>query len=221
VFSRAAVRDQVFGWVDQAVAVQHSVVRDQVAGAAAGDGGPAAVVASLEGTYLAAVSGAGAVVGGAASIPGVGTGLAVGLSVAETAGFLNATALFAFAVAEAAGAPVVDLPRRRALFLAALLGDDVIALTGGGAEGFGGRLSDLPDDEVDALNRTAERWLLTRYGPRQGMLVLGRLAPFGIGAAVGAAGNAVTAKGVIGRLRSAYLPVTSPGSAVAPDGVTA
>jgi hypothetical protein len=127
---------------------------------------------------------------------------------AETVAFLDATALFTLAAAEITGTPLTDLPRRRALLLLALLGDGgtelVPAGSDGTTEGWGRRLGALSDDTVGEINRTAERWLLTRFGTRQGLFVLGRLAPFGIGAAVGAAGNALTAKGVIARVRSAF-----------------
>jgi len=217
MFGRPAVRDQIISWVDTAIGVQDGAVRAHVEGvracnpAATGD-----VVQALEGQYLATTSGAGAAVGGAASIPGIGTTFAVGLSVAETVAFLDATALFAFATAHAHGHDVGDMPRRRAMFLGALLGDDALALVPGGEggrDGWGARLVALDDVAVADLNRTLEKWLLTRFGPRQGMLVLGRLAPFGIGAAVGAAGNALTAKGVIARVRSAFAGVVPTGPA--------
>jgi len=214
MFGRPAVRDQVISWVDTAIGVQDGAVRAHVASVRAGtaDATGEQVVQALEGQYLATTSGAGAAVGGAASVPGVGTTLAVGLSVAETVAFLDTTALFAFATAQALGHRVGDMPRRRALLLCALLGDDAIALVGpaddGTRAGWGARLVALDDAAVADLNRVTEKWLVTRFGPRQGMLVLGRLVPFGIGAAVGAAGNALTAKGVIARVRSAFAGVT-------------
>jgi len=214
MFGRPAVRDQVISWVDTAIGVQDGAVRAHVASVRAGtaDATGEQVVQALEGQYLATTSGAGAAVGGAASLPGVGTTLAVGLSVAETVAFLDTTALFAFATAQALGHRVGDMPRRRALLLCALLGDDAIALVGpaddGSRAGWGARLVALDDPAVAELNRVTEKWLVTRFGPRQGMLVLGRLVPFGIGAAVGAAGNALTAKGVIARVRSAFAGVT-------------
>jgi hypothetical protein len=224
MFGKFSVRDQLTAWVDKAIDVQDSVLRAALADADGGTtGAPHAVdetVASLETQYLATMSGAGAAVGGAASIPGIGTSLAVGLSVAETVTFLDATALFALACAEVKGCGVGDLPRRRALLLLALLGDDAVRLvpaaTDGSVDGWGERLRALDTAAVEEVNRTAEKWLVTRFGPRQGMFIVGRLAPFGIGAAVGAAGNALTAKGVIARVRSAFVGV-SPAAASATD----
>ena len=201
MFGGAAVRDQLVTWVDKAIDVQDGVLRGYLAQATEGDD-PAA---TLETQYLATVSGSGAAVGGAASIPGVGTTLAVGLSVAETVGFLDATALFVLAAAQLRGRPVESLARRRALFLVSLLGDDAVRLVPGDAgTPWGERLLVLPEGQVEDVSRQCERWLVTRFGPRQGMAVVGRLVPFGIGAAVGAAGNALTAKGVIARVRTAF-----------------
>ncbi|WP_143448257.1 hypothetical protein [Kineosporia sp. A_224] len=224
MFGRQTVREHVTGWVDRAIDVQDGALRAyvaQVRSATAQDGAPdadAQLLAALESHYLATTSGAGAVVGGAASVPGVGTGVAVGLSVAETVAFLDGTALFTLAAAQVAGAQVSDLPRRRALLLLALLGDEAVRLVpagaDGGTDGWGHRLAALPDAAVEDVNRTAETWLLTRFGARQGLFVLGRLAPFGIGAAVGAAGNALTAKGVIARTRAAYAAPGEPAAVV-------
>lgn len=220
MFGRQTLREHVTGWVDRAIDVQDGALRAyvaQVRAATAQDGASdadAQLLAALESHYLATTSGAGAVVGGAASVPGVGTGVAVGLSVAETVAFLDGTALFTLAAAQVAGAQVSDLPRRRALLLLALLGDEAVRLVpagaDGGTDGWGHRLAALPDAAVEDVNRTAETWLLTRFGARQGLFVLGRLAPFGLGAAVGAAGNALTAKGVIARTRSAYVAHAEP-----------
>src|SRR5215207_5473874 len=59
------------------------------------DANPAQVVAILERRYLTAVTAGGAVVGASAAIPVIGIGTSIALSGVETAGFLEATALFA------------------------------------------------------------------------------------------------------------------------------
>ena len=236
-----ALRHRIITWVDRAIDVQDATLRNylsQAGGGNADDQTASDQAGALESQYLATVSGAGAAVGGAASIPGVGTGLAVGLSVAETVAFLDGTALFSLASAELRGYHVRDLPRRRALLLLVVLGDDAVRLVppaaDGETEGWGRRLMELDDASVAEINRTGEKWLLTRFGPRQGMVIVGRLVPFGIGAAVGAAGNALTAKGVIARVRAAFAgapsqaappaahsPAPAPARALAPAPTTA
>jgi len=209
MLGKLALRDQIVAWLDRAIDLQDGVLRSYLP-KAEGDSSGEGAAAALETQYLAAASGSGAAVGGAAALPGIGTGLAVGLSMAESVAFLDATALFALASAEASGYRLTDLSRRRALLLLLLLGDDAIALvpttSGAVTVGWGRRLIELDDDAVAEINLTAEKWLLTRFSPRQGLYMLGRLAPFGIGAAIGAAGNAMTAKGIIARLRAAFPP---------------
>jgi trimethylamine:corrinoid methyltransferase-like protein len=64
------------------------------------DATPAQVIKTLERRYLAAVTTGGALVGATAAIPAVGTVASLALSTAETAGFLEASALFALSVTE-------------------------------------------------------------------------------------------------------------------------
>ena len=56
---------------------------------------PAQLIAILEKRYLAAVTTGGAAVGVAAALPAIGTVASLALSTAETAGFLEVSALFA------------------------------------------------------------------------------------------------------------------------------
>ena len=77
------------------------------------DADPARVIAILERRYLAAVTSGGAAVGASAVIPGVGVGISLALSGAETAGFLETSALFAQSVTEVHGIAVDDPERAR------------------------------------------------------------------------------------------------------------
>jgi hypothetical protein len=199
--------------VDKALAVQRPLVL-----AAIGrhrnrrsDAAPVDVIRSLEKQYMAAMMGTGAAVGGVAAVPGVGTGAAVALSVGEMLPFLEASALFTLAVAEIHGVRVDELERRRTLLLAVLLGDAGADLVEKVAERTGkhwGRLlvNKIPMSGINRLNRVLGRWFVTKYGTKQGILVLGRLVPFGIGAAIGGVGNAVLARTVVVGARRAFGP---------------
>ena len=77
------------------------------------DATPQQLVRILELRYLAAVTTGGAAVGATAVIPAIGTGVTLALSGVETAGFLEATALFAQSVAEVHGIAVEDPDRAR------------------------------------------------------------------------------------------------------------
>jgi hypothetical protein len=43
----------------------------------------------------------------------------------------------------------------------------------------------IPLTSITAINKALGRWFFRRYAHKQGVLALGRLAPFGIGAAIG------------------------------------
>jgi hypothetical protein len=172
---------------------------------------PAEIVAVLEKQYLATVTGTGAAVGGAAVAPGIGTVAALALTGGETALFLETTALFALAVAEVHGIRVEEVERRRTLVLAIALGDNgamlVEKMAGRGGQQWGALLPDaIPMSSITAINKTLGRWFFTRYGRKQGVLALGRIAPFGIGVAIGAVGNRAFGRVVVDTSRRVFGP---------------
>lgn len=175
------------------------------------DATPTEIVTVLEKRYLAAVTGTGAAVGSAAAAPGVGTGIALALSGAETAVFLEATALFALGVAAVHGIQVEDVERRRTLVLAVVLGDHgatlVEKLAGRTGEHWGDLLPDkIPMASISAINKTLSHWFLTKYGCKQAVLAAGRIAPFGIGAVSGGAGNRAFGYVVVNTSRRVFGP---------------
>jgi hypothetical protein len=172
---------------------------------------PAQVIAVLEKQYLTTVTGAGAAVGGIAAAPAVGTAAAFAFSGAETVLFFEATALFALAVAEVHGVRIADIERRRTLLLAVVLGDNgamlVEKMAGRTGQHWGDLLPEaIPLSSITAINKTLGRWFLRRYGRKQGMLAIGRLAPLGIGAAIGAAGNHAFGRTVVTTSRRVFGP---------------
>jgi hypothetical protein len=182
--------------VEKAISMQQAPVVGYVARLrrARPDATPAEIITMLEKQYLATVTGTGAAVGGAAAAPAVGTVLALALTAGETALFFEATALFALAVGEVHGLRIIELERRRTLLLAIVLGDNgamlVEKMAGRTGQHWGDLLPEaIPLSSISTINKTLGRWFLKRYGRKQGMLALGRLAPLGIGAAIGAAGN--------------------------------
>jgi hypothetical protein len=172
---------------------------------------PAEIVTVLEKQYLVAVTGTGAAVGGIAAAPGVGTAAALALSGGETAAFLETTALFVMAVAEVHGIRVGEVERRRTLLLAIILGDNGVMLVekviGRTGQHWGDLLPDaVPMSSITEINKTLGRWLLRRYARKQGLLAFGRIAPFGIGAAIGAAGNRAFGRMVVNASRQVFGP---------------
>lgn len=53
---------------------------------------------------------------------------------------------------------------------------------------------------------------VTKYGTKQGVLVLGKVLPFGFGAAIGMTGNAAMSRMVVRTTRSAFGPLLATGT---------
>jgi hypothetical protein len=174
------------------------------------------IVRILERRYLAAVTTGGAAVGATAVVPGIGTGVTLALSGVETVGFLEATTLFAQSVAEVHGIPVSDPERARALVLALMLGKegvDLVAQLAGQATGkgktrdrFWGELvtKTLPRAAVGPLVDRLKTAFVRQFAARGGASFLGKALPFGIGAAVGGAGNNILGRRVLVGSRRAF-----------------
>ncbi|WP_062377037.1 hypothetical protein [Demequina pelophila] len=170
---------------------------------------PSEVVRGLEKAYIASLSASGAAIGGTAAAPGVGTSVAVALTAGETVVALEQGVLLALAIAEVHGISISDVERRRTLVMSVLLGRGGPAVMARASERIGkhwGRqiAQSVPLELIKELNKVLGRHFVTRYGTKQGIVVIGRLAPFGVGAAVGGAGNAAMAWGVVQGARRAF-----------------
>ncbi len=186
------------------------------------DASPTEMVTRLEKHYLAAVTASGAAVGSAALVPGVGTMIALSLVAAETALFLETTAVFVLAVAEVHGISVTDKERRRMVVLGALAGDDgkhaVTRLLGGGRTNGAwlseGAASTVPVPALAQLNGKLMRYFVKKYTLKKGAMVAGKVLPMGIGAGVGAVGNHMMGKRIVENARLAFgaAPARWPGT---------
>ncbi|MGQ0716757.1 MAG: DUF7662 domain-containing protein [Pseudonocardiales bacterium] len=175
--------------IDRAIRVQHSVVANHVRRVHRRHPGatPAEIVAALEKKYVATVTGTGAAAGAVAAAPRARSAVARALTVAESAAFLEATALFTLAVAEVHGTPVHDIERRRMLLLAIVFGVRGPGLTYSG--------------------KRVRRWLVTKYCTRRWILTISKILPFGIGAAIGAVSNRAYGRMVVAASRQVFGPV--------------
>ena len=157
----------------------------------------------------AATIAAGVGVGAAAAAPGVGTGLALAISGGEAVAFLNATVLYILARAEVQGIRIEDVERRRTLVMAIMLGDagaaGVAKVAGRTGQHWARQIvSRIPMAKILAVNKVLGKNFVTKYGTKQGIVVLGRAAPFGLGAAIGGGANYMMARGVIKATRRAF-----------------
>jgi hypothetical protein len=179
----------------------------------------------LERDYLVAVTAGGALVGGSAVVPGIGTMAGLGLSAAATAGFLEATALFATSLAELHGVRMVDPEKAGTLVMAIMLGEEGTALLSslsGQAAGQGKSPTQawgsafargVPLLGYGTVRERIQRAFLRNLIRRQGTALLGRALPFGIGAVVGGVGNRTMGRAVVANARAAFgpMPDTIPG----------
>ncbi|MEV4622590.1 hypothetical protein AB0J74_28250 [Asanoa sp. NPDC049573] len=209
-----AVRGQrVLDLLDKAIGIQGPLVRKNIARARQRnpEATPAEVIRNLERMYVSALAGTGAAVGGAAAAPGVGTGVALALSAGEALSSLELTALFALSVAEVHGVPIDEIERRRTIAMGIMLGGSAAETIGKVAERTGqhwGRqiVAKVPVETLRQINKILGKNFVTKYGTKQGIIVLGRVAPFGIGAVIGGGANAAVAAMAVKAARRAFGP---------------
>ncbi|SDQ14404.1 hypothetical protein [Microbacterium sp. cf332] len=204
--------------LDRLLAVQRPVVLAHLRGIRNRhpDATPADIAHMLERRYLTAVTTGGAAVGATAVIPGIGTATTLALSGVETAGFLEATALYAQSLAELHGIPVENPDRARALVLALMLGREGSDLVGQFARQAGGRgaprssywgelvTSSLPRTAVGPVLDRLTHAFLRRFAAAGSASVVGKALPFGIGAAIGGTGNHILGRRIVSGARRAF-----------------
>ncbi len=67
----------------------------------------------------------------------------------------------------------------------------------------------IPMSAIRNANKVLGRNFITKYGTKQGILVLGRSVPVGLGALIGGAGNAALGRTTIAAARTAFGPATA------------
>lgn len=152
--------------------------------------------------YTRQLAGLGAAAGGTAALPGVGTLTALGTTTAELAAFTFRVSEMVLAIGAAHGHTAAGVEQRKAWVLSVLaFGDEaavgytsIVSALGGAralAAAQGSRSS-----WFQTVNRYLGRKLIARFGAREGAAALGRLLPFGIGAAFGGGTNWFMARGI-------------------------
>jgi hypothetical protein len=203
--------------IDKVLSVQRPVVLAHIRSIRSSrpDASPAQVIAILERRFLTAVTGGGALVGATAAIPAVGVATSLVLSGVETAGFLEASALFAQSVTELHGIAVVEPERARTLVMAMMLGNggqELLQQFATEAAGRGSRAAywgefvtkSLPRAALGPLTERVRTAFLRRFAVTQGTSVVGRAIPFGIGAVFGGVGNNILGRRIVRSAREAF-----------------
>lgn len=172
----------------------------------------------LERRYLATVTTTGAAVGATAVVPAIGTATTLALSGVETAGFLEATALFAQSVTEVHGIALADPVRSRALVMTMMLGKagtDLLRNLGSQAVGqgvprqaFWGEMiaQGVPSMLMGPVADQLRVRFVKHFAASGGAGLVGKALPFGVGAAVGGIGNHVLGRQVVRAARQAFGP---------------
>jgi len=166
-----------------------------------------------------------ALVGASAAIPAVGVGTSLVLSGVETAGFLEASALFAQSVTEVHGIAVVEPERARTLVMAMMLGNggqELLQQFASEAAGRGSRSAywgelvtkSVPRAALGPLTDRVRAAFVRRFAVTQGGSVIGRAIPFGVGAVFGGVGNNILGRRIVRSAREAFpgAPITFPAS---------
>ncbi|MGV8884649.1 MAG: hypothetical protein ACOH1T_03545 [Microbacteriaceae bacterium] len=211
----------VVSGIDRVLTIQRPVVLAHLRAIRASkpNASPHDVILMLERRYLAAVTTGGALVGASAVIPAVGVGTSLVLSTAETAGFLEASALFAQSITEVHGIAIDDPDRARALVMTLILGTagtDLVRQLAGQASGVGpsrdvfwGELitKSLPKAAMGRIADQIKKSFMKRFAATQTTNIIGRAIPFGIGAVVGGVGNHMLGRQIVRASREAFRAV--------------
>ncbi|WP_372494361.1 MULTISPECIES: hypothetical protein [Nocardia] len=184
------------------------------------DENPAQIIARLERRFLLTVTLSGTAVGAIAAVPGIGTILSLFAMTAETAFFLNSSAVFTLAVASVHGIVLEDKERRRALVLGVALGESGMQVV---QQGVGRSAKNWPDllankiPGIRSMNDGLMKRFVVQLLTKRAVLMFGKVLPAGIGAVIGGFGNRVMGKNVVGNARKAFGPAPAAFDAPRPD----
>lgn len=190
------VGETVLASVDTAVERRwDDAVRRAAATTAVGPAGRVAEVTESIAKELAAI---GAASGGVAAVPGVGTLTSVTAAASEFGWVTLRLADLILTIAAIHGHEEADVEERRAWVLSILAFGDratrgFTKVAGDVGQGVGARaVARVPVSKLQMVNRIIGRTVLTKYGSKRGAIALGRVFPFGIGAAIGGVANYAT-----------------------------
>jgi len=123
--------------------------------------------------------------------------------------FTEASVLYVLSVAEVHGLHPEDIERRRLLVMAVMLGDSAAGAVNKAVGKVGPHwgkqiVNKIPMSAINKMNKVLGPRFITKYGTKQGVLVLGKQLLLGIGAGLGGAGNHVVGRGIISSTRKVF-----------------
>ena len=157
--------------------------------------------------YLSLVTTSGGAMGAAGAIPGGGLPSAA----FDVVAFTEASVLYALTLAEIHGIHPEDIERRRLLVQTVLIGDSAITALNKGAGRtvpYWGKqiVNAIPMSSVLKANKVLGPRFITKYGTKQGVLVLSKQIPLGLGIGVGAFSNHMIGRTIVGTARKVFGP---------------
>lgn len=120
-----------------------------------------------------------------------------------------ASVLYTLSLAEIHGIHPEDFERRKLLVLTVLLGDGAVKALDkavGRTGPYWARriVNAIPMSAINRVNKVLGHRFVTKYGTKQGILVLGKQVPLGVGAVIGAGGNHVLGRLTIKSARAIF-----------------
>lgn len=156
---------------------------------------PAQLIAYMNKFYLGIVTTTGAGAGAAAVVPNLL--VQVPAAMADLLGFLEASVIYTLSVAEIHGLDLEDFERRTLLVTSVLVGNSAATATlepliGRTAPYWGKQIvRSIPMSAINKANKILSPRFITKWGTKQGALVLGKQIPYFIGAVIGGGGNSL------------------------------
>jgi hypothetical protein len=171
------------------------------------DATPAELAKRVTRHYLSIVTTSGGAMGAAGVIPGGGLPSAA----FDVVAFTEASVLYALTLAEIYGIHPEDIERRRLLVQTVLIGDSAITALSKGADRtvpYWGKqiVRAIPMSAVNKANKVLGPRFITKYGTKQGVLVLSKQVPFGLGIGAGALSNHLIGRTIVGTAKRVFGP---------------
>ncbi len=161
-------------------------------------------------TYRKELGAVGAAAGGASAIPGAGTAAGVAAGVADAGWTTGRLGEMILSIGAAYGHDADEIEQRRAWVLA------VLGMATGASSGLTGVAAQvgskggvkivkaIPISQIVRINRALGGRIIVKFGTKQGAVRLGRLVPFGVGAAIGGGGNVLLVRAVGNRAKEFF-----------------
>lgn len=163
---------------------------------------PDAIADRIIARYTKELAAVAALTGGAAAIPGAGTGTAIASSGLDLAYSMTKLGEMILAIGVAYGHTARSIEERRTFILSVMgIANGVATSLDGvagriGAVGGASLVARIPDEALVSINNRLGAKVLAKFAAEQGAVRLGRVIPFGIGAGIGAGGSVLLVRSV-------------------------